>query len=111
MTRNIWILSVLISIILACSRDSLDDNARAMGGSYSAILTKYQKLLQNAENDSAYRSLRENRRQDLQMLLEKYSDEPSTDALELIRAQVFYDLDEYDSALEKLNKLIEDDSR
>ncbi|MBN2365025.1 MAG: TlpA family protein disulfide reductase, partial [Calditrichaeota bacterium] len=29
----------------------------------------------------------------------------------LIRAQVFYDLDEYDSALEKLNKLIEDDSR
>jgi thiol-disulfide isomerase/thioredoxin len=110
MAKKFVVAGILIILVLGCSKDSRDQNARAMGGAYAALLTKYQKLMESAESDSAYRSLRENRQADLKKLLEQYREKPSSNSLELIRSEVLIDLKSYDSALVKLNKIIDNQS-
>ncbi len=110
MAKKLIVAGLLILFALGCSKDSRDENARAMGGAYAALLTKYQKLMGTVDSDSVYRSLKENRQADLQMLLDQYREKPSSNALELTRAEVLIELKAYDTALVKLDKIIEDKS-
>lgn len=96
-----------LAIGISCSHNSKDENARAMGGAYVALLDKYTHLMDSVKSDSSYRALVENKKMDLKMLLEQYQGENSTAQLEIIRSQILIDLKEYENAISKLDKVIE----
>ncbi|UCF64777.1 MAG: redoxin domain-containing protein [bacterium] len=96
-----------LAIGISCSQNSKDENAQAMGGAYVALLDKYTHLMDSVKSDSSYRALVENKKIDLKMLLEQYQGESSTAQLEIIRSQILIDLKEYENAISKLDKVIE----
>jgi thiol-disulfide isomerase/thioredoxin len=93
-------------LIIACNSSIQDEKSRAMGGAYTAIITKYEKILETVDSDSAYRAAIQNREDDLKMLLEQYQGEGNFASLEIIRAQVMIELKQYPEAIEKLDGVI-----
>jgi thiol-disulfide isomerase/thioredoxin len=87
-----------------------DEKTRAMGGAYSAILTKYDKILETVDSDSAYQAAKQNRENDLKMLLEQYQDEKGMVSLDIIRAQIMIDLKQYSESIELLDRVIAEKS-
>ena len=81
-----------------------------MEGAYQALLTKYDNLLKSAESDSVYRSLQENKKSDLNRLLNQYQAESATDGLDLVRSQILIELKEYDRAEQLLDQIISRES-
>lgn len=105
--RIILVIStVIILSFLSCDQGTPDESARAMGGAFSALLTKYEKLLKSAEKDTVYNRLLEDKKSDLNKLLEKYQDAQTSDELELVRSQVLIELKVYEKALAKLDNII-----
>ena len=100
-----------LAIGVSCNQYSKDENTKAMGGAYVALLDKYTHLMDSVESDTAYRALVENKKTDLQMLLEQYQNESSTAQLEIIRSQILIDLKEYEEAISKLDKVIEENKK
>ncbi len=107
MRRYIYGFLSLILIGIGCSADKEDEKVTAMRGAFTALLTKYDELIKTADNDSIYTVLLENKKADLMKLLEQYQNEESTDALELVRSIVLVELQDYNTALNKLNRIIE----
>jgi thiol-disulfide isomerase/thioredoxin len=107
MMRIIFIIFVAcILVLLSCGQGAQDENARAMGGAYAAMLTKYEKLLESAENDSVHSRLLKDKKSDLNKLLDKYQDAQTSDQLELVKSQILIELKEYHQASLKLDKII-----
>jgi thiol-disulfide isomerase/thioredoxin len=106
-----FFVSVIIAVIfLSCSQNATEEKARAMEGAYAALLDKYEHLLDSVKSDSTYRSLVENKKVDLQLLLDQYQDEKPIPSLEIIRAQILIDLKNYEQATQKLDEVIKGDS-
>lgn len=107
MRRYIYGFLSLVLIGIGCSTDKEDERVTAMRGAFTALLTKYDELIKTADNDSIYTMLLENKKADLMKLLEQYQNAESTDALELVRSIVLIELQDYNTALNKLNRIIE----
>ena len=108
--RYPFLLLVFTIIGFSCTHNSQDEKTRAMGGAYTALLSKYEHLLDSVKSDSTYRSLIDNKKIDLQMLLEQYQDEEASPSLEIIRSQILIDLKDYDQATSKLDIIIKSNS-
>ena len=82
--RYLFLIIVITFTFLTCSQNAQDENARAMMGAYAALLDKYEHLMDSVKSDSTYQSLVENKKVDLQMLLDKYQDEEAIPSLEIM---------------------------
>jgi thiol-disulfide isomerase/thioredoxin len=111
MFRKVFIVCLLIIFAMSCGKPKPDEKALAMWGAYNALLTKYQHLLKSAESDSLYRALLDNKKSDLNLLLQQYQSESSTAELELVRSQILIELKEYEIAGQLLDQLIAPESR
>jgi thiol-disulfide isomerase/thioredoxin len=109
--RKVFVIGWLMIFVLSCAKPKPDEKALAMWGAYNALLTKYQNLLKSAENDSLYRALLENKKSDLNLLLQQYRSESTTAELELVRSQVLIELKEYERAGQLLDQLVAQESR
>jgi len=107
MRRFIYVLLSFVLIGIGCSTDKEGEKVRAMRGAFTALLTKYDELVKTADNDSLYTMLLEQKKADLMKLLEQYQNAKSTNALELVRSAVLIELQDYDTALNKLNRIID----
>lgn len=107
MRRFIYFLFFIVLIGVGCSTDMEGERIRTMRGAFTALLTKYDELMKKADNDSLYTMLLKKKKADLMKLLEQYHDAESTDALELVRSAVLIELEDYDTALNKLNRIID----
>lgn len=106
MFKAFLVSGCLLFFLISCGKKQVDEKALAMGGAYQALLTKYENLLKSAESDSAYRVLQTNKKADLALLLQQYQTELSTPDLDLIRGQIFIDLEQYEQAASILDRLI-----
>lgn len=98
-------------IFISCSIDKNEKIAGKMAAAYDAIQLKYKERMKNVKTDSAYQVLKMEKKSDLQLLLDKYKNEETSRSLEFVRSLVFIDLKSYDSALVKLNGIIEGDGK
>ena len=108
--RYLFLILILIITGLSCTQNAQNEKALAMGGAYTALLEKYEHLMDSVNSDSAYQSLIEIKKMDLQMLLDQYQDEEVYPSLEIIRSQILIDLKEYDQATAKLDVIIKSNS-
>ena len=108
-SRSMLIFCLLIFFI-SCGKQKTDEQALAMEGAYQALLTKYDNLLKAAESDSVYRSLQENKKSDLNMLLNQYQSESASAGLDLVRSQILIELKDYDRAGQLLDQIISRES-
>lgn len=103
-------LILIIVLGIACETKHIDENAKAMNGAFSAIVKKYDVLIEQAPNDSAYWALKTQKIKDLEMLLSQYQDKESNDALNLVQSLVLIELTSYQEALVKLDEIINNQS-
>jgi thiol-disulfide isomerase/thioredoxin len=108
--RYLFPFFIIIIAGFSCTQNSQEEKARAMGGAYTALLEKYEHLMDSIHSDSAYQSLIENKKIDLKMLFDQYQDEGTHSALEIIRSQILFDLKEYQQATQKLDAMIKSNS-
>ena len=100
------VLLSLILLVISCNGVKHDPKAEQMNAAYLSINLKYKELMKSAESDSLYKALKEQRIEDWELLLDKYSKEKATEQMELVRSQVLIDLDKLDEALAKLEEII-----
>jgi thiol-disulfide isomerase/thioredoxin len=101
---------ILIILFASCNNGMQNEKTRAMGGAYTAILTKYDKILETVDSDSSYRAIIQNREEDLKLLLKKYEEEKDIPSLNIIRAQILIDLKQPEEAIAKLEPVISENS-
>jgi thiol-disulfide isomerase/thioredoxin len=101
------LLISFVLIIFACSGNKQDQVAGQMAAAYDAIQKKYEERMKTANTDSAYQQLKAEKKADLEMLLGKFEDAGSTDAINLVRSLTLIDLKMYDAAMDTLNLIID----
>jgi thiol-disulfide isomerase/thioredoxin len=106
MQKLVILLISFVLITLACSGNKQDQAARQMAAAYDAIQKKYEERMKTAGTDSAYQQLKAEKQADLEMLLGKFEDAGSTDAINLVRGLTLIDLKMYDAAMDSLNHII-----
>jgi len=104
------IICCFILLGVSCGKQKTNEKAVAMEGAYQALITKYDNLMKTAESDSVYRALQENKKSDLNKLLNQYQSESSTAGLDLVRSQILIELKEYDKANQLLDQIISRES-
>jgi len=112
MLKKIIIISTILTFFISCQAAKDNETLQNFSNDYKTIQKKHSEKLGKIKSRNEYMSFLQGKTKDLEELLKKYENNPSTDKIEILRSKVLLNLSQIDKsklkkAEEKINTLID----
>lgn len=116
MLKKVIIISTILTFFISCQAAKDKETFQNFSNDYKTIQKKHSEKLEKIKSRKEYMSFLQGKSKDLEELLKKYENNPSTDKIEILRSKVLLNLSQIDKsklkkAEEKINTLINKKSR
>lgn len=109
--KKVAAIVILSILILSCQAIRDKEQAQDFSKEYSALQEKFKEKIKSVTSREGYQTLLQEKNKDFERLLKKYEKSQATDEIEILRSKVLLNLGKIDQAEEKINPLIEKNSK